>query len=539
MIISTNLLSSPKIKNFLNFYSFIIIFILFLATRLVGITNELSDFHHFRQTYTASFAKYFYENGYELFNPRLDILNYKNVSEFQIYPFLVACLYRVFGFHDYLGRILSLIFSAGTFFILYKLVILFFDKSTALLSIFFYTILPLSIFYSRVFMLEPLMLLLSVSMIYTFSLYIMEDNKKYFIYSIIITALTLLIKIPTVYMLLPILYLMYDKRGFNLFRRSSSYIFAILSFIPSVYWYFIHPVLFPSDSIVDKRIMSMYYSADAWEYYIELMKNSSTWKSIFLISIAEYHLAIVVFIFFIGGIILLFKNLFSKDQKSILYKSNIWVFFYWFVGFLIFILAFIAPNLAHEYYQLPIEIPCIIIASYFIRVIFEMEKELYKNIIVVLVILIIPFSALKVKSRLHQDKFYPNFAEKLKKISNKDDLIIVADNTPRTEVFYFSERKGFQMIIPAGFTFLTSDISEKQQRLLEKEIEGYRKKGARYFVTPYIEFPLYMSYLKNYLDRKYICKLGCDVTKERALLKDPTIPGFIYDLTQLRPDISQ
>ena len=283
----------------------------------------------------------------------------------------------------------------------------------------------------------------------------------------------------------------------------------------------------------------MYYSADAWEYYIELMKNLSTWKSIFLISIAEYHLALVVFIFFIFGVILLFKNLFSKDHKSILYKSNIWVFFYWFVGFLIFILTFIAPNLAHEYYQLPIEIPCIIIASYFIRVIFEMEKELYKNIIVVLIILIIPFSALKVKSRLHQDKFYPKFAEELKKISNKDDLIIVADNTPRTEVFYFSERKGFQMIIPAGFTFLTTNISEKQQRLLENEIEGYRKEGAKYFVTPYIEFPLYMSYLKNYLDGKYICKLGCDVSKERALLKDPTITGFIYDLTRTRPDISQ
>ena len=388
-------------------------------------------------------------------------------------------------------------------------------------------------------MLEPLMLLLSISMIYNFSLYIVEDNKKYFIYSIILTALTLLIKIPTVYMLLPIFYLMYDKNGFNLFIRSSSYLFAIFSFTPSVYWYFLHPIMFPSESIVDKRIMSMYYSADAWEYYIELMKNSSTWKSIFLVSIAEYHLAIIVFLFFIGGMILLFKNLYSEDQKSIFYSSNIWVFFYWFVGFIIFILSFIAPNLAHEYYQLPIEIPCIIIASYFIRVVFEMGREIYKNIILFLIILIIPFSVLKVKSRLQQDNFYPNFAVQLKKITNKDDLIIVADNTPRTEVFYFSERRGFQLIIPAGFTFLTSEIPEAQKKYLENEIEGYRREGAKYFVTPYFEFPLYMSYLKNYLDKNYTCKLGCDVTKERALMKDPTIPGFIYDLSQKRADISQ
>ena len=49
----------------------------------------------------------------------------------------------------------------------------------------------------------------------------------------------------------------------------------------------------------------------------------------------------------------------------------------------------------------------------------------------------------------------------------------------------------------------------------------------------------YRLYLKNYLDSKYICKLGCDVSKEKSLLKDPTIPGFIYDISMPRPDISQ
>lgn len=534
----SKLLNHQKVINFINLYGFYFILLIFFCTRLVGITNELSDYHHFRQTYTASFAKYFYENGFDLFNPKLDIINYKNVSEFQIYPFLVACLYKIFGFHDFLGRVLSLLFSTGTFFILYRLVLLYFDKYTALLSILFYTILPLSIFYSRVFMLEPLMLLLSVSMVYTYSIYILENNRKYFIYSIIITALTLLIKIPTVYMLLPIFYLLYNKMAFSLFRKVSNYIFAILSFFPSIYWYFLHPALFPSDSIVDKRIMGMYYSSDAWDYYIELMKNSQTWKGIFMISIAEYHLALVVFIFFIGGLIILFRNLFSEN-KSIYYKSNIWVFFYWIVGFLIFILTFIAPNLAHEYYQLPIEIPCIILASYFVRVIFDYNKDIYKLVIIFSILLIIPFSILKVKSRLTIDSFYSDFAEKVKKIIKKDELMIVVDNTPRTEVFYFSERKGFQLIIPAGFTFLTSSISDTQQREIEKEIDEYKKQGAKYLITPYREFPAYMSYLKDYLDSRYVCKLGCDVSKERSLMKDPTIPGFIYDLSAPGSDDSQ
>ena len=143
--------------------------IIFILIRLVGITSNLTDYHHFRQTYTAAFAKFFYENENSLFQPNLDIIYYKNVSEFQIYPYLVSILYRIFGFHDSLGRILSLIFSYGTFLIFYKLVLDFFDETTAKIASIFLTFLPLSIFYSRVFMLESMMLFLSVCMVYSIS----------------------------------------------------------------------------------------------------------------------------------------------------------------------------------------------------------------------------------------------------------------------------------------------------------------------------------------------------------------------------------
>ncbi len=507
------------------------IFILFLFLRLIGITNELNDYHHFRQTYTASFAKYFYENGFDLFNPNLSIINYKNISEFQIFPFLVALLYKIFGFHDYLGRVLSLIFSIGTFFVFYWLVELYFNKLVANIALIFLTILPLSIFYSRVFMLEPMMLFLSVSMLYTFSRYLEDENLIFFVISIVCTSLTLLIKIPTIYMLLPILFLMINKNGFRFLFQISNYIYGFFSILPAVYWYFIHNKIFPKNSIVDERIINLYYGSDAWDYYLQLMKVPGTWESIYLKSIAEYHLAIIVFIFFLLGLYLYFKGLFIQNNKIYLYSSKIWLFFYWFIGFNFFILAFIAPNLAHEYYQLPIVLPCIVIASYFVAVILNYNNKIYNIIIYILILSILPFSAFKLKARLTQDTFYNQFSEYVKKYTKKESLIIVVDNTPRTEVFYFSDRNGFQLIIPAGFTFLTVSISDKQLRELIKDIEKHRKQGATFLVTPYIEFPSYMSYLKEYLDKNYECKLGCDVTKERSLLKDKTIPGFIYDIS--------
>ncbi len=519
-----------NIKDNIIKYKFLYIFIIFISVRLVGITNELNDYHHFRQTYTASFAKYFYENGFDLLNPNLDILNYKNVSEFQIYPFLVAVLYKIFGYHDFLGRILSLFFSIGTFFVFYKLVELYFNQKVATIAIIFYTILPLSIFYSRVYMLEPMMLYLSVSMVYYFSLFLEKDRYSYLFLSIFFTSLTLLIKIPTIYMLLPILFLFINKTGYKFIFKLSTYVYGIFSFLPAFYWYFLHNKLFPQNTIVDERIINMYYSSEAWDFYIQLMKQPGTWKSIYLISIAEYHLALVVFVFFLSGIYLYFKGL-ASSEIIYLYSSKIWVFFYWVLGFNIFILSFIAPNLAHEYYQLPIVLPCIVIASYFVGYVLSYNNKVYNIIIYILIFLIIPFSIFKLKNRLEQDTFYNKFSDNIKKITDKNSLIIVIDNTPRTEIFYFSDRKGFQLIIPAGFTFLTTSISEEQLIGIISEIEDYKSKGAKYLVTPYIEFPSYMSYLKEYLDKNYKCELGCDVTKESSLLKDKTIPGFIYELS--------
>ncbi|MCB1140867.1 MAG: glycosyltransferase family 39 protein [Leptospiraceae bacterium] len=519
---------------------FWVIFILALVLRLWGIHHELNDYHHFRQTYTAMFAKNFYEHGLNLFSPQIDILNYKNVSEFQIYPFLVAILYKIFGYHDILGRLLSLFFSMATIGVLYRLIAYLLDEITGLFGILLYAILPLSVFYGRVFMLEPMMLFLSVSMIYTFTLYLDTEKTSYFALAVLSTAGTLLIKIPTAYMLFPMLYLLIRKQGPGFLIRPRNYIFGILSILPALYWYFLHARFFPQDSIVDKELMGMYYSSDAWDYYIALMKSSKTWKSIYLISIAEFHLAISGFLFFLGGVILLMKRWRNQSNfQKFEYNSGVWVFFYWYLGFNVFILSFIAPNLAHEYYQLPIILPSIGLASYYLRNAFEyalnMEKGGKKTAILavnfLLLLGILPFSLNKINNRLQQDTFYNDFSEQVRKLTSKEDLVIIADNTPRTEVFYFSDRKGFQFIIPGAFQVYMEGIEESYQKQYIQELEELRSQGGKYFLTPYVELPGFLPWLHAYLSENYECKLGCEVTRERSLMRDRTIPGFIYDLS--------
>ncbi|HMV76486.1 MAG TPA: glycosyltransferase family 39 protein [Leptospiraceae bacterium] len=516
-----------------------ILFIAALGLRLWNVTNDLNDFHHFRQTYTAAFAKHFYEYSMNIFKPNLDILNYKNISEFQIYAYMVAVFYKIFGFHDIIGRFISIFFSALSFFVFYRLVEKVYDSITALIAAFLFSFLPLMIFYSRVFMLESMMLFLSISLIYTSLLWIETEEKKYMAAAGVFTALTLLIKIPTLYMLIPVAFMILNRYGFRFLLMPRFYIFGVLSITPALYWYFLHARLFPEDSIVDKEAVGIYYSREAWEYYFYLMKNPATWAKIFLEHIAEYHLAVSVFLFALAGIFLNFRSAFSL-KKTYNYTPNSWIFPFWVLGFIVFILAFIAPNAAHEYYQLPIVPPMIAIAAFYLRNILEMylqnrSSALMKTALLIHAILllsILPFSYGKLKARLTPDPFYNRFGDEAKKLTDRKDLVVVLDNTPRTEVFYFSDRRGFQLIMPGVFQFALSTVPPEIKTKYISELEDYRSKGAKYFFTPYGEFAVYIPWFKQYLDEKYECLLGCNVTPEMVVRKDPSIKGFIYRLSE-------
>ncbi len=513
------------------------LFILAILLRLWGITNELNDYHHFRQTYTAAFAKYFYEYSMNIFSPNLDILNYKNISEFQLYAFLVASLYKIFGYHDILGRFVSIFFSIFNFWLLHSLVKRYYDSITAVFASFLFAVLPLSVYYSRVFMLESMMLFLSLSSIYYATKWIDTGKIQWMFVAALFSALTLLIKIPTLYILIPIAFLIFWKGKWKAFANYQNYLYLILSFIPAFYWYFLHAKLFPGNSIVDEGMTQAYYSKDAWAYYFTLMKYSNTWKQIFFVSIAEYHMALSGFFFFLCGIVLKIRS--SLGKASPAYSTESWMFVAWTLGFIFFIIGFIAPNLAHEYYQLPIELPMIAIASFFLRSIYAIFENPNKTMIqkiwlylnIFLLVAIVPFSINKLKSRLTPDRFYNRFAEELNQYTKKEDLIIVIDNTPRTEVFYFANRRGYQLIIPGAFQVIIPPDQEFRKKYFD-EIESYREKGAKYLVTPYMEFAGFLPWVKEYLDERYKCVLGCDITKEDVFSKSTKIKGYIYDISQ-------
>lgn len=96
-----------------------------------------NSFHVWRQCDGAQFAMNYYEVSMNFFEPRLNVLignGGKMVSEFPIIYYAAACLYKIFGPHECIIRLLSLsIFFAGLFCLFKTISLLLSDNFYALL----------------------------------------------------------------------------------------------------------------------------------------------------------------------------------------------------------------------------------------------------------------------------------------------------------------------------------------------------------------------------------------------------------------------
>ncbi len=125
-----------------------------------------------RETDVASIAYNFYNEDNNILYPRThwreDTPGFVE-SEFPLYPWLVAQSYSIFGFHEELARLLSLILSALTLLVLTRMSFMLFDEIGALIATAFFAVNPLLIYLSTAVQSDTLMFLfLSLALYYYF-----------------------------------------------------------------------------------------------------------------------------------------------------------------------------------------------------------------------------------------------------------------------------------------------------------------------------------------------------------------------------------
>jgi len=200
-----------------------------VQARLYRVNAPILGPHAVRRADTAAVARNFYEGSMNILYPQVDwrgnSAGYVE-SEFPIYTYLVALLYQAFGPYEGLGRVLNIAVYTLSALLLFRFVRRLFNDRIALLAVYFYSVVPLSLVYTSGLQPDALMALGSLAGIYFFWIWTEENRWTALALSTLGIALAILIKPTSLYLGIPLLYLCWRKFGWQLLHkpvRCSSY----------------------------------------------------------------------------------------------------------------------------------------------------------------------------------------------------------------------------------------------------------------------------------------------------------------------------
>ncbi len=431
------------------------IFFTALAFRLWGVTNPLLDFHSWRQTLTATMAYNFYAEGMNFLIPRPNMINSIHHFEFPLYTYLVALLYKVFGFHEIFGRLVSIFFGMASIWFLYLLGKRYFDETSAIVACGFYAVLPFSVYYSRTYMPESAMLFFSICMVYMFARWLDSRTWSDFFIAALIATLAFLVKLPTLYMGGPLLFLAWNKFRGEIFYQPKLYLFVVLILTPPTLWY--------------GHIAQLQFKVDGGSnIWLNMLKDVEVlftlryWKLIFWTRLVEKMFAFTVFPFLILG---MRAHSLNKESR---------VLHVWFFSICAYFIIAAKYNFIHEYYQVPIIPVGCLFAGKFIADFYRHNSSIdWKNnvrvwIVFIMIIFIPIHSVYKLNKRLQYDDTYIKIGEEIKTYTEPNELIIANQNNASPQIFYYGQRKGWGVTI--------------HQKLKPETMSEYIDKGARLYV---------------------------------------------------------
>jgi len=439
-----------------------LLLILFIAVviRVYSINAPPIGVHQWRQTQTAMIAQNYYENGYKFFYPQINWAGGTEgyaETDFPVFSFVVALGYAVFGDHDWVGRIFSVVFSLGTIVFLYLLIRKHIDERTALWSSFFFAVLPLLAFYGRAIMPEMMMLMSTAGGIYFFSEWLTKKKPSFVILSFVFIANACLLKPTSFYVGLPLLYLALESDGTRALKRPAIWAYAVLMVAVVFGWYYhAHNILMETGQTI-----GLYDKFANWE----LLVKPQFWNRIIFQSLMERHFAWTGFVVFVIG-------LFLKREKK-----GERLFDYWLIAVVIYIMIAAQGNRVHDYYQLVFMLPGVVFVGKVFSRHFDASKILKEKRSTMLALAlagVVAFSIVRLykwREDIAESVTYGISSVVREKTAPGELIVTVTDGDPA--VLYFSHRKGW--VLP---TYLV-----EQERL-----DAFVAQGARYLVGLYWRF---------------------------------------------------
>ena len=216
-----------------------LVVLLGLAIRLYGINLPLVDSHQVRQAQTAMMARNLYEDNMNIFRTRLDFFGNVPgyiIMEFPLMHGITALLYYLFGVHEVIGRLVSVVFSVGAMLLMYSLARQFLSVADAFAALVLYAFSPMNIFFSRAFMPESSMMFFMVGSIYFFLKWLGKQTLTLYLTAVLFAAFACLTKPTAAVIFAPIVTAWFLKHRWNLLRRFDFWLYMFLTMMPGILW---------------------------------------------------------------------------------------------------------------------------------------------------------------------------------------------------------------------------------------------------------------------------------------------------------------
>jgi 4-amino-4-deoxy-L-arabinose transferase-like glycosyltransferase len=319
-----------------------------LLFRLYNFTGGILDHHYLRQVDTDAIARNYVHEGMNLFLPMVDWRGSGNgivEAEFPLFTYMVAILYKLFGEHTELARLLNLGFFTLTALTFFHLARRLYDQRIALLAVFFYSVTPLLTYFSRTLQPDAMMLLGLTAGLYFFIRWTDHDRWQDLAISALGIGVALTVKPLNVFMAAPLFYLCFNKFGWKLFIKPQLWAYGAVVLAPLLIWYVYSYSLW----IEHGNTLYRAYSAISFEW----LWNPEVFPAPLLAINGRSFFEQLLWRFFFliatpGAIIFLGLGVWS------VFRERQYLLMSWLGGFVAVMLVFAYQHRAHDYYQMPL-----------------------------------------------------------------------------------------------------------------------------------------------------------------------------------------
>lgn len=467
---------------------FLVLLFFSVAIRLVNINMPILEGTATRQVQTAMIARNLYINGFNFLYPQVDFLGPGPgylVLEFPLLNIIAAVFYVLCGgVHEWIGRLISISFFAGSVIFLFNLIRRLFEERTALITILIYSISPLGLIYSRAFMPDFEMLFFFIGALYFMYIWSVGDKDRFFWISAIFAMMAILSKIQAFCICIPLLAIIWQRQHLRFLFKARSWAYLLIVVIPVLLWYMharnVHQIYSPAESYNFQ--VSNWFSPRLLispKFYIEVFEHG--WMQM---------LTPVGFTLFLFGLFLKINSQQGKILRA------------WLCGAVVYMVIFIT-HMRDPYYNL-IFLPIMSIFAartvvwiwqYASKEMIFLQSRFARMIGILFLLILIGRYAAYAYVVPRGYRHIPLLVTTIEKMTDKEDLLITSLPDGHA-THYYSKRKGWCFGLPGNDPGKTKEAIDR--------IEDLQKEGAKYFVSVCEDFLDQSAEFQRYLRRRYV-----------------------------------